>query len=211
VEAAQLLLVHGAGSGPDVFSAWARDFSPAVTIALDLQADLDPGLAGMADYADIVAAATAAAERPVAVVGWSMGGLVAMMGASIAEPDALVIVEPSPPSEIQGSRPGIRLRHGTFDPVAVYGPGPRTWAVRPESRRARDERKRGISVPRLPRHTLVVYGRSFPDDRGRDIVECYGVDGVGFPGLGHADLVSSPMVRAEIRSYLAGVDLGSVT
>ena len=160
----------------------------------------------MADYATVVAEATATADRPVAVVGWSMGGLVAMMAASTAEPDALVVLEPSPPSETQGSWPEIRPRRGTFDPVDVYGPGRRAWTVRLESRRARDERKRGISVPRLPRHTLVVYGRSFPDDRGRDLVEYYGADGAEFPDLGHAALVSSPDVRSEIRSYLAGVE-----
>ena len=49
------MLVHGAGSGPEVFEGWAESF-PGVTVAVvDLQEGLDVAHASHVDYAAPVA------------------------------------------------------------------------------------------------------------------------------------------------------------
>src|SRR6266480_2486268 len=55
----------------------------------------------------------------------------------------------------------------------------------PPSRCApRSERKRGISVSRLPGPSLLVYGDSFPHERGSALAMLYHSDEQRFPGLG---------------------------
>jgi pimeloyl-ACP methyl ester carboxylesterase len=193
-----LVLVHGAGSGPWVFDEW--DVPGGV--ALDLHAGLEVARATMADYARRVAAAVEAAPGPVGIVGWSMGGLVAMMAATAAPPAALVVVEPSAPAEVQGSNPEVPLRPGTFDPEAAYGRFPPGMGARPESLLARAERKRGISVPSITCRMLVVYGADYAEERGRPVAERYGADEREFPDLGHFELITSPVVRAAILEWL---------
>lgn len=189
-----LVLVHGAGSGPWVFEGWDGD-----VLAVDLQAGLDPASASMEDYARVLSGACAPLAR-VAVCGWSMGGLVAMMVAARLDPDALILIEPSPPAELQG-RAEVADATGTFDPEDVYGAFPPGIRARPESSRARADRKRGIAVPTLPERTLVVYGDEFEDDRGRALARFYGADEAHFPGLSHWDLVLSPEVRDVVVRY----------
>lgn len=194
-----LVLVHGAGSGPWVFDEWAHDSIEIV--AVDLQEGVDVATASMADYAAIVRNACAAARDPVALCGWSMGGLVAMMAADDAGVGALAVMEPSVPAEVQGTHevPDVT---GTFDPEEVYGPFPAGMRARPESSRARADRKRGISVPRLPRRSLVVYGDEFADERGRALVRHYGAEEACFPGLDHWALVLDPRVRERVFDFL---------
>ena len=72
-----------------------------------------------------------------------------------------------------------------------------------QSRSARAERKRGISVPSLPCPSLVVYGLDFPNERGRAIAALYGSHELAFPDLNHFDLVLNPRVREEIGRFLA--------
>lgn len=192
-----LVLVHGAGSGPWIFDDWGH---PALDlVAVDLQEGVDAATASMADYAAVVERACARASGPVALCGWSMGGLVAMTASASA--DALVVIEPSAPAEIQGTH-DVPDASGTFDPEAEYGPFPPGQRPRPESRRARADRKRGISVPALPRRTLVVYGDDFAEERGRALVERYGIEGAYFPGLGHWDLVLDPVVRERVFDFV---------
>src|SRR5687768_18550570 len=92
-----VVLVHGAGSGPSIFESWREAFPGAEVVAPDLQEGLDVSHASMADYAAKVTEIVGRSERPVAVCGWSMGGLVAALAARSAAPDALVLLEPSPP------------------------------------------------------------------------------------------------------------------
>ena len=75
-----LLLVYGSGSGPWIFEGWTAAF-PGVTVdAVDLHAGLDVRRASHADYAEAVARAAAELPRPLALCGWSMGGLVVLPG-----------------------------------------------------------------------------------------------------------------------------------
>jgi pimeloyl-ACP methyl ester carboxylesterase len=65
----------------------------------------------MADYAERVVSAARALPRPVSVCGWSMGGLVALQAAASARPQSVILIEASPPGEVEGfNRGGAHLR-----------------------------------------------------------------------------------------------------
>jgi hypothetical protein len=130
-----------------------------------------------------------------------MGGLVVLEAAQVTRPSAVVLLEASPPAEVQGFA-DTPLADGTFDPEEVYGAFPTGLPARPESLRARAERRRGISAPELPCRSLVVHGDDFPDDRGRDLAAFYGSDLRAFPGFDHWDLVLSPEVPAAVAEWL---------
>lgn len=198
---ASLLLVHGAGSGPCVFRSWASAFPGIDVVAIDLQEGLDIRSASMRDYAAAVMAATARLRRPTALCGWSMGGLVVLLAALKIRPDSVILLESSPPGEVQGFNPDVALREGTFDPEEAYGRFPAGQRARPESLLARAERKRGIPIPEIPGRSLVVYGDSFPEERGRRIASLYGSEERYFPGLDHWGLVLDPAVRVAIAEF----------
>jgi pimeloyl-ACP methyl ester carboxylesterase len=157
----------------------------------------------MYDYAGIVERATAEVPRPLVLCGWSLGGLVVLMAAKQARPDLILLIEPSPPAEVQGSNRELPLVFGTFDPEAAYGPFPEGVRARPESAIARAERKRGISVPSLSCPSVVVYGNEFPDDRGRAIAALYGSETLEFPDLDHWRLVLDRRVPETLASTIA--------
>jgi pimeloyl-ACP methyl ester carboxylesterase len=196
------LLVHGAASGPWVFEGWAETFPETDVYAVDLQAGLNIAEASMQNYEAAVTAAAGLLPRPLAVCAWSMGGLAAMMAARRAEPDALVLLEPSPPREVQGFAETVPLEAGTFDGGEVYGGFPKGIRSRHESLLARAERKRGISVPSLPAQTLVVSGCDFAEERGAAIAALYDIEQLAFPEAGHWDLVRDSAIRERIADRL---------
>lgn len=198
-----LVLVHGAGSGPWVFDGW--EHGDLDVVAVDLQEGLDVTTASMTDYAAVVTAACEGARPPVALCGWSMGGLVAMMAADHASVSALVVIEPSAPAEVQGVH-DVADETGWFDPEDLYGAFPPGMKARPESTRARIERKRGVRVPRLPERSLVVYGDDFAEERGRALALRYGITEAHFPGLDHWDLVLDARVRKRVFDFVLGRD-----
>jgi pimeloyl-ACP methyl ester carboxylesterase len=169
----------------------------------DLQDGLDVASASMDDYAAAIAGAAADAPRPLGLVGWSLGGLAAMMAAPRVRPDRLVLLEPSAPAELQGTDPAVRLGHGLLDPEATYGAFPPGIRARPDSQLARAERKRGISVPSLPRPTLVVHGDALPEERGAALAAYYDVDSLHVPGADHWDLVLDPEIRRRVVGWLS--------
>jgi pimeloyl-ACP methyl ester carboxylesterase len=183
-----LLLVHGAGSGPWVFDCWPERFPGVRVEAVDLHRRLEIAFASMRDYAAAVERALEGLPRPLGLAGWSMGGLVAMTVADLV--DRLILLEPSPPGEVQGFHPELALVYGSFDPERIYGAFPDGVGKRSESALARGERKRGISVPSLPCPTLVVYGDWA--ERGCDVARHYGADELHLPGKSHWDLVLDP-------------------
>jgi pimeloyl-ACP methyl ester carboxylesterase len=200
---ASVLFVHGAASGPWVFDGWLERFAAVHTEAVDLHAGLDVARASMRDYADQVTAIADVLPRPLAVCAWSMGGLVAMMAARRVDPACLVMLEPSPPAEIQGTHSQVELAQGTFDGEAMYGPFPDSVRSRPESLLARRERKRGISVPRLIGPSVVVSGSEFARERGSRIAATYGCDELTFPELDHWGLVLDGRVPDAVARHLA--------
>jgi pimeloyl-ACP methyl ester carboxylesterase len=199
---ASLLLVHGAGSGPWIYDGWSESFPGLVVQAVDLQARLDVAEASHGDYAAGVIDAAASLPSPLALCGWSMGGLVVLQAAATVAPHRVILLEPSPPLEVQGTHPQVELRAGTFDPEAVYGRFPRRVRARPESAFARAERKRGISVPSLPCPSLVIYGDEYRDERGPPIARLYGSEELYFAGLDHWGLVRDERVRSAVAGYL---------
>jgi hypothetical protein len=124
-----------------------------------------------------------------------------LAGGSQVQPHSVVLLESSPPGETQGFDPDVRPAHGLFDPEELYGAFPQGIRSRPESARARADRKRGISVPSLPAPALVVVGREFPE-RGRPLADLYCADLVEFPELDHWELVLSPHTRQIVREWL---------
>lgn len=195
-----VLLVHGAGNGPWIFEDWEDTF-PATLRAVDLQANVHIQRASMSHYATAIGRAARRRSRPLATVAWSMGGLAAMMAAESLGAMCLVMLEPSPPAEVQGWHASA-IDPGSFDPEAVYGPFPPGIRSRPESSLARAERKAGISVPRLPCPSLVVSGSEFPVERGSRVAALYRSDELRFPRLDHWELVLDQRVRAAIAKHL---------
>jgi pimeloyl-ACP methyl ester carboxylesterase len=177
---------------------------PGSTVAAaDLQAGLDVARASHDDYADNAARAAAALPRPVSLCGWSMGGLVVLQVSERVGPHSIILLEASPPAEVQGFNLAVRPADGSFDPEQAYGPFPPGMRSRAESSRARAERKRGISVPLVRCPSLVVYGREFRDERGTRIARLYNSQELYFPGLDHWGLVRSARVRALVTRWLA--------
>jgi len=195
--------VHGAGSGPWIFEPWRCCFEGWRIELADLQAGLDVTKASMADYTGVVERATTRVPRPLVLCGWSLGGLVVLMAVARVRPDLVVLLEPSPPAEVQGSDPGLPLVFGTFDPEGAYGPFPEGVPPRPESAVARAERKRGISVPSLSCPSVVVYGHEFPEDRGRAVAALYGSETLEFPELPHWGLVLDRRIPETLASTIA--------
>jgi pimeloyl-ACP methyl ester carboxylesterase len=198
------VLVHGAGSGPWVFDGWERAFPGLELHAVDLHAGLNVAEAAMSNYAAAVVRAADLLPRPVALCGWSMGGLVAMLAARQADAGRLVLLEPSPPAEAQGFHPDVPVEPGTFDPEAVYGPFPAGMRARAESRLARAERKRGLSVPSLPCPALVVHGDEYEKARGTAVAGVYSCEELSVPGVDHWELVRDPRTPAAVARWLAG-------
>jgi hypothetical protein len=98
--------------------------------------------------------------------------------------------------------PGVEVDAVDLQLGVDVGPFPEGVAARSESQRARAERKRGISITHLAARSLVVYGREFPDDRGRAVARVYGSREAYFPELDHWGLVRSADVRAAVRDFL---------
>ena len=128
----------------------------------------------MSDYAsDVRSLVDRLSRRPV-VIGWSMGGLVALMVAAKADVLACVVLEPSPPA-LQ-TDPSVRVRTGEYDlkEYGILSDDPTDQPTMPdldlderslalascgrESRRARDERKAGIVIDSIACPLLVVNG-----------------------------------------------------
>ena len=74
--------------------------------AVDLQDGLDVASASMGDYARRVGEVAATLPQPVALCGWSMDGLVVLQSADAVSPQSVILIEASPPGEVQGFDPG---------------------------------------------------------------------------------------------------------
>jgi predicted alpha/beta hydrolase family esterase len=185
-----------------VFEGWDRAFPDLTAVAVDLQEGVEVATATHEDYARAVVETASGLPSPVALCGWSMGGLAALQAAQRVDPQSVVLLESSPPGETQGFDESIEPQPGTFDPEEVYGRFPPGMRSRSESSPARAERKRGISVPTLPCRSLVVSGDDFREERGSSLAALYGSELMDFPGLGHWDLVRWPDVRRRVADWL---------
>ncbi len=179
-----VILIHGAANSALVWTFWQRELVAAgwATYALDLrghgrQGENDPidlSRTSMHDYASDVRALTEQLARRPVLVGWSMGGLVALMGAASGLASACVALAPSLPARAED--PSIEPRAGEFGPeeYGITSRDPNNQPAMPdldareraialaslgrESRLARDERRRGIVVERLSCPLLLITG-----------------------------------------------------
>ena len=167
-----VLLVHGAANSASVWKYWQESLARLgwSSHAVDLRGHgCSPGSVGgasMTDYADDVAeAASRLPESPV-VMGWSMGGLAALMFATRGLARACVALAPSTPANEPDS--GVEIRTGTFGPeeYGITGDDPADQPSMPdldteerlvalgsgslESRTARDERRASVVIHSLP-------------------------------------------------------------
>ncbi len=155
----------------------------------------------MLNYEAVVTGDALLMPRPLCVIGWSMGGLAAMMAAHRIEPDVLVLLEPSPPGDVQGFDESVELEEGTYDPADAYGAFPPGVRSRLESRLARSERKRGMSVPVPEGRTLVVYGDEYADERGRPVASFARAEELHLPGASHWELVLGEEARYAVAAW----------
>jgi pimeloyl-ACP methyl ester carboxylesterase len=220
-----LILVHGAANSARVWTFWQDELARHgwSSHAIDLRGHGASGAADlsatrMADYAaDVVSLARTLRRAPV-LLGWSMGGLVAMMAATACEAPACVGLAPSTPSRTLD--PAVPLRAGVFGPeeygiidrdpdhqpaMADLDRSERVVALDslgPESRLARDERKAGVVVDvRCP--LLIVTGTSdtlWP--RHRYDALPLAADHVSIDGASHWGLVVNRRLLATIASVV---------
>jgi pimeloyl-ACP methyl ester carboxylesterase len=190
-----VVLVHGAANSAAVWTYWsaalAADGWP--TYAIDLRGHGASALTNlsktsMRDYlADVRQLTGQLRERPI-IVGWSMGGLVAIMAAGAGAARACVGLAPSTPTQKMDTTAWLRV--GDFGPeeYGITSRDPDDQPAMPdmdreerlialgslgrESRYARDERQRGIVVSSLPCPLLIVTGtddRQWPRERSADL------------------------------------------
>ena len=154
----------------------------------------------MSDYADHVVAVARTMVGPLALCGWSMGGLV-LTAAQEMQPHSVVLLEAGGPAEVQGRDPHVQLASGTFDRGRIRGiPAWHRRAARVTPCGA--ERKRGISIPSLPCPSLVIASADSPDERGRSVADLYGSEFVEFAELRHFDLVQAAGPRQAVADFL---------
>ena len=208
-----IILIHGAANSSRVWTFWqcALAHRGWASHAIDLRghgqsSHLDLSTTSMYDYtSDIRSLAGELANKPI-LMGWSMGGLVAMMVAATGDATACVALAPSMPA--QRTDESITLRTGEFGPEE-YGivsidpedqPGMADHelderrialaSLSQESRLARDQRGAGIVVQSLPCPFLLVTGtedRAWPLKRYRSL--WLGADQHQVQGASHWGLV----------------------
>lgn len=175
------VLVHGAANSAVVWTYWQQELAKLgwASHAIDLRGHgrsdpIDLSSTSMSDYADDVRSAIAQLDRKPVVIGWSMGGLAALMVAAAGDAIACVTLAPSTPTRTRD--PSIALRPGTFG-AELYGIKSRDAndqpampdldreervaalsSLGPESQLARDDRKAGIVIETLPCPLLIVTG-----------------------------------------------------
>ena len=176
-----LILVHGAANSALVWTFWQDELAHRgwSSHALDLRGHgrseaVDLIATQMADYADDVVALARELKRSPVLLGWSMGGLVAMMAAASCDAQACIGLAPSAPAQVRDT--SVALRAGVFgaEEYGILARDPddqptmpdldraeRIVALEslgPEARLARDERKAGVVIENLRCPLLIITG-----------------------------------------------------
>lgn len=208
-----VILVHGAANSAQVWTFWQRELAARgwPSYAIDLRGHgrsdpIDLSHTSMHDYAAEVRSLAVQFTRSPVVIGWSMGGLVAMMVAATGVAGACVALAPSTPT--RRSDTSVVLRAGEFgaEEYGITNRDPEEQPAMPdldreertialaslcrESRLARDERKAGIVIESLPCPLLIVTGtadRQWPRERYDNL--WFGADYLSVEGASHWGLV----------------------
>lgn len=217
------LLLHGAGGGGWEWNRWRGVLAAAGIDAA--MPDLEPATGGLPattfeDYRRQARAALEALPRPRAVVGASLGGLLAATVADGA--DALVLVNPLPPLPWPARLPGRdwpdvvpwrrdarlagtrRALPDTDDATALFAF--RRW--RDESGAVLREARDGVAVPRPACPVLCVVSpedEDVPPDATRGLAAQWGADLVHASTRGHVGPLlgrGATAVAAQVAAWL---------
>ena len=236
-----VLLVHGAANSAAVWRFWQEALAQRgwSSYAVDLRghgkSSSSADGASMSDYADDVTVISEGLSEMPVVMGWSMGGLVAIIFAARGLARACVGLAPSAPAATRDQ--SVQIRSGVFGPeeYGITSENPAEQPAMPdldmeersialesasrESRTARDDRKAGIVIPSLPCPLLVVTGsedRNWP----RSAYACMHLPAeyLESPGSSHWGLVLNrrllPKIASRVSNWLdknAEVDPASWT
>lgn len=191
-----IILVHGAANSAGVWTFWQREMTERgwASHAIDLRghgqsSPVDLSCTSMHDYASDIRSLVKQLGQPPVVMGWSMGGLLAMMVAACGDSIACVALAPSMPARQVDT--SATLRAGEFGPeeYGIISLDPEDQPGMPDldieersialaslsrdSRLVRDERKAGIVVEVLPCPLLIVTGtadRAWPREKYNDLL-----------------------------------------
>jgi pimeloyl-ACP methyl ester carboxylesterase len=223
-----LILIHGSANSAAVWEFWQQALAeqgwPSYAIDLRGHGQSGPGdLAhtSMQDYAADVTVLIAQCRQPPILIGWSMGGLVALMIAATGVVGACVGLAPSTPARQLNT--SVALRTGEFggEEYGITSSNPDEQPAMPdldreeriialaslgrESRLARDERQRGIVIEALPCPLLIVTGtrdRAWPRERYHNLwltADYLSVEGASHWGLVLQRRALSSMIPAVLR------------
>jgi pimeloyl-ACP methyl ester carboxylesterase len=227
-----VVLVHGSVNSASVWTFWQQRLAEGgwASYAVDLRghgrsAPLDLSRTSMHDYPADVRALALQFKRPPVIMGWSMGGLVAMMAAADGVASACVALAPSTPARHRDAN--MTLRAGEFGPEE-YGIRDRNPDDQPampdldrderlialsslgkESRLARDERQAGVVIESIPCPFLIVTGTAdtqWPRERYHSLwlqADYLSIEGASHWGLVLNRRALGTMLPAVLR-WLAG-------
>ena len=215
------VLVHGAANSRAVWKHWQQELASRnwPSYAIDLRGHgpdepFDLSNTTMEDYAQDVGCMVDQLKQMPVLVGWSMGGLVAMMVAASGRVAACVALAPSMPA--QHIDPSVQLRTGEFtaEEYGIVGRDPENQPNMPdldlkerkvalsslgrESRLARDQRRRGVVIDELGCPLLIVTGAKddqWPAERYDGL--WLKADQLSSTGASHWGLVLSRSVVAQ--------------
>jgi pimeloyl-ACP methyl ester carboxylesterase len=227
-----VILVHGSVNSAPVWTFWQHMLADAgwASYAIDLRghgrsAPLDLSRTSMQDYAADVRMLALQFKRLPVIIGWSMGGLVALMSAAEGIANACIALAPSTPARHRDT--DVTLRTGEFGPeeYGIQDRNPDTQPAMPdldreervialsslgkESRLARDERQAGIIIESIPCPCLFVTGTAdtqWPRARYHDFwlqVDYLSIEGASHWGLVLSRRALEAMIPAVLR-WLAG-------
>jgi pimeloyl-ACP methyl ester carboxylesterase len=190
-----LILVHGAANSASIWTFWQQELAAQgwASYAIDLRGHgrsigVDLSTTSMNDYAADGCMLAMQLKRSPIVLGWSMGGLVALMMAAAGIATACIALAPSTPARQRDL--SVALRSGEFGPeeYGITSRDPQEQKAMPdldreerlialaslgrESRLAKDERTAGIVIASIPCPLLLVTGmedRAWPVERYRDL------------------------------------------